>query len=80
MTTRKRETDGKYAHEGNWRRLCVCGHTLGVHSAGSPSDCLLYSFSPDDPNRFSNDQLNPDDDCGCQRFRLSRKQPVNPSN
>lgn len=60
--TRKRETDGKYAHEGNWDRLCVCGHTLGMHAAGSPADCLFYSFPE-----------NHGDPCRCPKFRLSRK-------
>lgn len=75
---RKRETDGKYAHEGDWDRLCVCGHTLGVHGAGSPADCLLYSFSPDDLAANSDTmrkQLSKETECGCVRFRLSRSKP-----
>ena len=66
----KRETDGKYAFDGNLDRLCVCGHDLGAHSAGSPADCLFYSLpaceragKPGEHNH----------ECGCQKFRESRK-------
>jgi hypothetical protein len=71
----KRETDGRYAYDGNYDRLCVCGHTLGVHSAGSPADCLFYSFSEEEKaqERNSGKHLMVDADCGCHRFRLSRK-------
>jgi hypothetical protein len=64
----KREVDGKYAHEGGYDRLCVCGHTLGVHSAGSPADCLLYSI-PNHPELLTTTNV----ECGCLKFRLSRK-------
>jgi hypothetical protein len=40
----KREADGKYAFDGHLERLCVCGHSLANHSAGSPADCLFYSL------------------------------------
>lgn len=68
----KRETDGKYAFDGDFDRLCVCGHTLGVHSAGSPADCLLYSFGKMAEGEMDK-QANKDVECGCQRFRLSRR-------
>jgi hypothetical protein len=71
LLKQKREHDGCYAFDGNLDRLCVCGHTLGVHSAGSPADCLLYSF-PDGAVELKGQQL--PIDCGCKRFRLSRKQ------
>lgn len=66
----KREFDGKYAFDGNLDRMCVCGHTLGNHAAGSPADCLLYSL----PER-ERLQLPGGDkpECGCLKFRLSRK-------
>lgn len=67
---RKRETDGKYAHEGNLERLCVCGHTLGFHGAGSPADCLFYSFPAVERAGKPGEQK---PDCGCQKFRLPRK-------
>lgn len=24
---------GRYTYDGDWDRLCVCGHTLGTHTA-----------------------------------------------
>lgn len=71
----KREYNGQFAFDGNFDRLCVCGHTLGVHSAGSPAGCLLYSLSDAEKSQevTLRKQLNPDVNCGCVRFRLSRK-------
>lgn len=69
---KKRETDGKYAHEGGWERLCVCGHTLGVHSAGSPADCLLYSI-PNHSELLT--ALNVE--CGCMKFKLRCQKDMN---
>lgn len=69
--TQKRETDGRYAFDGNLHRLCICGHSLAVHSAGSPADCLLYSF-PEDSNERRAEKATPID-CDCKRFRLSRR-------
>lgn len=66
----KREYDGKYTFDGDFSRLCVCGHSFGVHSAGSQASCLLYSLSDDDPARQL--EATPDD-CGCEKFRLSRR-------
>lgn len=66
---RKRETDGQYAFDGNLQRLCVCGHSLAVHSAGSPADCLLYSLPENDPQR---QHERAPIDCGCKKFRLTR--------
>jgi len=77
MTERiqKREHDGKYAFDGNLDRLCVCGHTLGRHGAGSPADCLYYSLSKAEREQAKiNDEPGAhDDNCRCSRFRLSRK-------
>lgn len=69
----KRETDGRYAFDGNLARLCVCRHSLAVHAAGSPADCLLYSLSPNDPQRAVEAAHGGVENCGCQRFRLSRR-------
>ncbi len=77
MRERKREYNGQYAYDGNLDRLCVCGHTLGFHGAGSPADCLVYSFSPDDPNLVGQPGLDKPN-CGCQKFRLSRKKSPSP--
>lgn len=62
--TQDRADDGRYTFDGNLERLCVCGHTLGVHSGGAPHDCLAYS-----------DRKHPehDPDCRCPKFRLSRR-------
>lgn len=66
----KRETDGRYAFDGNLDRMCVCGHQLGNHSAGSPADCLMYSLPAIEQAQYpGGDKPN----CGCCKFRLSRK-------
>ena len=76
MRKQKREYNGQYAFDGNLQRMCVCGHNLGAHGAGSPADCLLYSYV----NTLTPEQklLEPGSDhpnCGCQKFRLSRRKP-----
>ena len=66
----KRETDGRYAFDGRLERMCVCGHQLANHAAGSPADCLFYSMPEYER------QGKPGADmpvCGCAKFRLSRK-------
>lgn len=66
----KREHDGRYAYDGNLERVCVCGHTLGTHSAGSPPDCLFYSL----PERERAKLLGHEKpNCGCERFRPSKR-------
>ena len=72
-TSHKRDDAGRYDFEGGWDRLCICGHTLGVHSAGSPADCLFYSLNPKVQAEQSHLQSADVIDCGCQQFRLSRK-------
>lgn len=61
-----RAQDGRYTFDGNLHRLCVCGHTLGNHSSGSPHDCLTYSF-PKTDHRHA--------ECDCPKFRPSRRKP-----
>jgi hypothetical protein len=68
--TRKRETDGKYAFDGDLDRMCVCGHTLGAHSNGSPADCLFYSLPAVERKGQPGEDRH---ECGCVKFRLSRK-------
>lgn len=72
IRTRKREHDGRYAFDGNLQRLCVCRHSLSVHSAGSPADCLLYSLPSNDPQREIENRHGGIEDCGCRRFQLAR--------
>lgn len=73
MSRQKREINGQYAFDGNLERMCACGHALANHSAGSPADCLLYSL-PQGEREALPGGLHPD--CGCQRFRLSRKKII----
>lgn len=73
MMAAKRENEyrdgatGRYSYFGGFDRLCVCGHTLGIHCAGG-FDCFAGSNCniPDDPGGLR---------CDCQKFRLSRKKP-----
>lgn len=64
------ERDGRYTFDGDWKRMCVCGHTLGVHYFAAPHECCLHSFAPYTEERKQEAPLN---DCKCQKFRLSRK-------
>src|ERR1039457_7032969 len=67
---RKREHDGRYAYDGRLERICVCGHTLAVHCAGSPADCLFYSLPASEREGQPGATVK---DCGCAKFRQSRK-------
>lgn len=69
----KREANGQYAFDGDLTRLCVCRHSLAVHAAGSPADCLLYSLSANDPQRAIEETRGGLVECGCRKFRLSRR-------
>lgn len=51
------QVSGQYAYEGNWDRLCVCGHRLGDHIAGG-FDCGLFHHTKG---------------CKCQKFRPSKR-------
>src|SRR5208283_1725895 len=69
----KRESNGQYAFDGRLERICVCGHTLGNHCAGSPADCLFYSL----PAYEREDKPGADKpECGCQKFRERRKDTI----
>jgi hypothetical protein len=63
MSKRNRQT-GQYTYDGDWERLCVCGHKLGVHAAEAPHDCMAGSNCPDDPH--------PGTFCDCQKFRPAK--------
>lgn len=65
---KKRDHDGRYTYSGRLERMCVCGHTLGDHSVGSPADCLAHTMP---------DASETDKQCRCQKFRLSRRKAVN---
>lgn len=66
----KREYNGQYAYDGGLDRLCVCGHDLGSHGAGSPADCIFYSLSVcEREGKQGADKP----DCGCIKFRESKR-------
>ncbi|HYE90076.1 MAG TPA: hypothetical protein VEA38_03605 [Terriglobales bacterium] len=52
---------GRYGFEGQWDRLCVCGHRLGVHTADAPHECMVRDFDKTAAP------------CDCMKFRPSRK-------
>lgn len=67
---KQRDDDGKYTFDGRLDRMCVCGHTLGVHGAGGQRDCVFYSLSErEKQGEPGYDKPN----CGCPRFRETRK-------
>lgn len=55
---RDRDT-GRFAHEENWDRLCVCGHTLGNHTAASTG-----KYRP---------CIEPTCECECEKFKPAKK-------
>lgn len=66
----KREENGRFLFDGNLERVCVCGHTLRPHSAGSNADCIFYSLTAvERDGQHGADRSN----CGCGRFRQSRR-------
>lgn len=64
---RERET-GRYGFDGDFERLCVCGHPLGLHTAEAPHECLAIDAHSIDTERFQR----PLPDCDCIRFKRSR--------
>lgn len=61
-----RDTNGQYAYFGGFDRLCVCGHTLGIHCAGG-FDC----FAGPPGTAFPIEGLT--ERCKCEKFRPSRR-------
>lgn len=69
-----RDTNGQFAYFGGFDRLCVCGHTLGIHCAGG-FDC--FATPPGEgPKDFQVEGLKAR--CDCQKFRPSRRKPRPP--
>jgi len=65
MVSIDREEDtGRFAYHGGWDRLCICGHTLGVHSAAKTKD-----YHP----CFNNDYGEDGEDCDCEKFKPAKK-------
>ncbi len=42
-SNRSREDDGRF--QAGFDRVCVCGHTLGVHTAARPHECIAHDFA-----------------------------------
>lgn len=55
----------RFAFNNDFSRICICGHTLGVHGPGG-IECLVGTNVPDDPNP-------PGVECECVRFKQSRR-------
>lgn len=50
---------GQYDFDGDWDRVCVCGHRLGSHIAGG-HECIVHDCEPGAA------------ECACPRFRQKR--------
>lgn len=64
-----RGADGRYEYFGGFDRVCVCGHTLGIHCAGG-WDCFAVPVSETGCKDFQVEGL--EKACDCQKFRPSR--------
>jgi hypothetical protein len=51
---------GRFGFEGNFARVCRCGHVLGVHAAEAPHPCSNEDQFVDGATGVT---------CGCTRFR-----------
>jgi len=63
-----RENDGRFGFHSDWDRLCVCGHSLGVHYGAAPRGCCLDTFAEWREERTSHAGC-PPAQCGCEKFR-----------
>lgn len=53
--------NGRYTHAERWERLCVCGHTLGDHTAAAHKGerpCIVGDFGHEQ--------------CDCRKFRPAK--------
>lgn len=58
---------GQFSYEGNYERMCICGHTLGIHAAEAPHDCF---------NEDTGIKGTTGESCSCAKFRPKKiKQP-----
>ena len=55
----REKASGRYGYEGQWDRLCRCGHTLGVHLAEAPHPCAVADLK--------------DESCDCERFKPAKE-------
>lgn len=60
MATRqpRERSTGRYGFDGQFDRVCTCGHTLGNHTAVAPHSCIEGDFS--------------DVSCDCAKFRPAK--------
>ncbi len=68
----REDATGQFGFVGDWARICVCGHELGVHGGEAPHEC----FNEDRNNmpRFEGELTGiAAEPCGCRRFRPSRR-------
>lgn len=57
---------GRFVHDGQWDRLCVCGHPLGHHTAAAEQGmrpCIECDFTAGC-------------DCDCMKFRPQRRRSI----
>jgi len=41
---RRDRATGRYGFHGDWDRMCVCGRTLGEHTAEPPHECFAGDY------------------------------------
>lgn len=61
--SRSRTVEGKYDLDGDFRRICECGHTLGVHAAAN--DTHQRPCFNEDKGAGGDGNV-----CECKNFRL----------
>jgi hypothetical protein len=61
---KRNRRNGQYTFEGDFDRLCTCGHTLGVHTAEAPHECINGDV---DLEGATGEQ------CDCAKFKPSKK-------
>lgn len=59
-TQNRDRADGRFTFDGNWDRLCVCGHKLGAHLAAGKHPCDNANHGKDGS------------ECECPRFRPAK--------
>jgi len=70
MSNPERDEAGRYDFS-NMDAMCVCGHRLGVHAADRGDTGKRPCFRDDLHNIIDV----PEEDCDCEAFRKSRKEP-----
>lgn len=60
----RHRSTGRYSFDGDMSKLCVCGHTLGIHAAEAPHECF---------NQDAGLEGATGEPCDCMKFRLPRR-------